>query len=75
MELLIMKLSFTSLLLVPTIFLNTPFLNTLSLYHGRPNLLWQRAKPVIVGCFAGLTWKNKWHFNHTNYSAIFIVYM
>jgi hypothetical protein len=28
-----------------------------SLYHVSPTFLWQRATPVIVGWFAGRTWK------------------
>jgi len=47
---------------------------------GSPSFLWQRAAPVFVGCFAGLTWKNndkrctqlpKWM---RNFCSVYTVY-
>jgi hypothetical protein len=29
-----------------------------SVNQGRPNILWQRSTPIIVGWFVGHTWKN-----------------
>ena len=46
----------------------------LILKHKSPTLLCQRVTPVIVGSFAGRTWKNKWYTNCLNYCKIFIVY-
>jgi hypothetical protein len=44
-------------------------------YNVGFTFLWQRAKPVIVGWFAGCTWKNnnKW-CTCINYCEIFIVH-
>jgi len=50
------------------------------LYHGSQNLFWQRATPVIVGRFAGRTWKNnnKWYINSVkllrNFKTMYTVY-
>lgn len=43
--------------------------------HGPQTFLWQRARPVIVGWFAGPTWKNnKIVLNCLNYCVIFSIY-
>lgn len=46
------------------------------LSHGSPTFLWQWATPVILGWFAGRTWKNSSYAtaNHLNYSVNSVVY-
>jgi hypothetical protein len=64
---------FKMTLLVSIVFSVLPHMNQYSdcrrvtgnllIYHRRSDCSWQRATTVVVGWFAGRTWKNncKWH--------------